>query len=652
MSFEWKRMAAHLKQGMAKGLRPVLACLFLALAAGGAFGASRPTDTAAHPYAPPSHVKLIPQPEGSVLVEASGYRALIGQDGNLHSLRVGETEMLDDRVAISLGSFFYADGPRELGQLAQQGSAFMDATDGTYSVQYRFLPDEIRISLENKSSRPVPYFMVLTPKVTIATHPPTGEAAAAPANEPWGEVRFATQSGAYLELSGGTRIWGPWLGRQVWEVSRIPPQGRREVRLRAGLGEPPKATLEQLVGMRAAVPDDNALVPPDEPIQLQIAIDNRSERTLDGLLSLELSASRSELVVYSSSAVALPAKQVTETGLRWEVSAPDFYQARVTVLAEGKEVATARAMAGYRVKDIEPSATRPPDFEQFWNRLLAEVGDGPPDFRMVLDESRSRRGVSVWVVQYAGIAHKTIHGWYLVPRRPGPAPAILYLSGYGARPIHPPLALARRGYAILAIDVRGNPVDRARPRPFEDYCTQGIESPDTYVYREIVAHALRAIRFLRAREEADPEQIAVLGVSEGGGLALLLSALHPDIRAVAADAPMLCDFPLSVRSAAWPYTEIARYIRRHPGAASRVARTLSYFDAVNFAPNIKCPVLLRVGLLDPVSLPAAVYGLANVLPGPAEVIPFPEAGHDVGGEELWNHKFEWLAKILGPEPLS
>ncbi len=60
--------------------------------------------------------------------------------------------------------------------------------------------------------------------------------------ERWGAVRFQTESGAYLELTGGTRIWGPWLGRQVWEVSQVPPRGKQEVRFLAGRGEPPSAT--------------------------------------------------------------------------------------------------------------------------------------------------------------------------------------------------------------------------------------------------------------------------------------------------------------------------------------------------------------------------------------------------------------------------
>jgi cephalosporin-C deacetylase len=588
------------------------------------------------------------QQEGSLLVEAAGYRALLGKDGNLHSLRVGGAEMLDDRVAISLGSFFYADAPRVLDRMTQQGATAVDATDGTYSVRYRFLSNEIRIVLTNSGTGPVPYFVVLAPEVAIATNLRTSEAGAAPANEQWGEVRFGTGSGAYVDLVGGTRIWGPWLGRQVWEVSAIPAGGRKEIRLRAGVGEPPKLTLEQLVGMRIEVTSDDALVSAGEPIELEASVDNRSERTLKGLLSLELSGSRSKLTIYSSSPLELPAKKVTKTRLQWRVSKPDFYSARATLSTERKEIAKTRVTAGYRVPEIEASVKHPRGFREFWDRFLAEIGEAPPQFRMALDQRQSRRRVNVWVAQYESVGGRTIHGWYLVPRGSGRSPAILYLSGYGARPIAPPVALAGHGYVVLAIDVRGNRVDRLRGPSVDTYATDGIEYPERYVYREIVGHALQGLHLLRARGEVDPDRIAVVGVSEGGGLALLLAALRDDVRAVAADAPMLCDFPLSVESAAWPYTEIAGYIREMPAMRSQVEATLAHFDVANFAPDVKCPVLLSVGLLDPVSLPAAVYGCANHLGGPKEVKVLPHAGHEGGGGDLWEYKLEWLAKTLGP----
>ena len=591
---------------------------------------------------------LTSQPDGSFAVAASSYQAIIGADGNLHSLRVGETEMLDDKTAISLGCFFYADGPRRLTQLQRRGGpAALRATDGTYAVRYRFAEDGIGLTLENAADKPVPYFVVLSSAITVAARPGTSEAAAVPANERWAAARLIAANGAYLELSGGTRLWGPWLGRQVWEVSQVPARGRQEVRISAGSGPPPRATLEQLIGVRVDVLPNTGLVDTGESIEMVVSLDNRSNHDLQATLSAELSGCRGDMVVFTTSPVEMPAQRVTEKTVRWQVASPDFYEMRVTALSGGHEVGEARAVAGYEVSRILPQVTPPDDLDEFWRQLREEAGTESPEYTLTRDDRLSRADVDVWLVQYRSIGGKTIFGWYAAPANAHQLPALLYLSGYGARPVEPPVALARKGWVALAIDVRGNRLDRLRPRPFEDYCTEGIDAPDTYVYRQIVGHALRAIEFLRGREEVDPDRVAVAGVSEGGGVGLIVAAISPHVAAVSADAPMLVDLPLSLRAAAWPYTEITHAMSRSPAAASRIAATLSYFDVVSLAPQIRCPVLLSIGLLDRVSLPAAVYGLYNVLPGPKEIRSFPQAGHEGGGEDYWTYKLEWLSRALG-----
>lgn len=627
------------------GLRPLLACLVSCLLAGPALAGVE----AGPPRARPGSPALLPQPEGGFACEGESYRALIGPDGNLHSLRVGDTEMLDDRIAISLGAFFYADGPRKLETITTPGPTVLEATDGTFRAVYRFRRGDVRITLTSQGTA-APYFVVLSPLITVVSNPRTEEAAAAGCTESWGDARFSTEKGAYLELTGGSRIWGPWLGRQVWEVSRVVPGQSVQIRLTAGTGPPPKPTLEQLVGAHAEVAAPDGIVHVDNPILLQVSVENRSDTPLESQVSMELSACRGDQVIYATAPLPLPAKQTAATSFNATVDAPDFYHARITVSALGRELATARAAAGYRVAEIAPKVERPADFRDFWQRLASEVGDEAPDYRLDLMENRSRGEVQVWVARYPSLASKTISGWYLQPQSPGPHPGIVYLSGYGARPVVPPVALAEQGYAVLAIDVRGNAVDRPRPHPFEDYSTIGIDSPNSYVYREIIGHALGAVHLLASRQGVDPRRIAVVGVSEGGGLGLILAALSPQVRAVAADAPMLCDFPLSLRSAAWPYTEIVRYMQRRPEAAAQVTRTLTYFDVVNFAPEIKSPVLLSTGFLDPVSLPAAVYGVFNVLGGPKEIRPYPEAGHEGGGHSLWAYKLDWLKRALATAP--
>jgi cephalosporin-C deacetylase len=603
------------------------------------------------------------RPDGSVAVVAPGYRATVGPDGNLHSFAVRDSELLDDSVAISLGAFLYGDGPLKPGALTGVSPNLWRVAGQGCSVEYEFTNREIRISLGNTGARPLTYFMVLSADIAAAVSISTGEVAAAPATEAWPEVRFATAGGIYVELFGGTRIWGPWMGRQVWEVSRIRPGETAVVRVRGGVGGPPRATLPQLVGLTARVLGQDAITPAGRPVEVEAQVENRSDAELAGQVSLELSGCRSDLLVTAASPVKLPAKQSTRTSFAIPVQAPDFYTARLVLTVDGRTVGKATAAAGYKVSEIRPSVSRPDDFGEFWQRLLSEAGSGPPTYHLDPDERRSQEGIIAGVMEFEGLGGKNIYGWYLrpaggrsAPERLGPDeaparyPAILYLPVYGARPVTPPAALAKQGYVVLAPDVRGNAVNVTRPRAFEDYCTVGIASPESYVYREVVGQSLRALRLLATREEVDASRIAVVGMSEGGGVALMVAALAPEVKAVVADAPLLCDLPLSVQAAGWPYTSINRYLQQGPQDRETAGRTLSYFDVANFAPEVKCPVLMTVGFLDQVSLPTAAYGVFNLLAGPKEMRPLPTVGHEGGGEDVWNYKLAWLAKTLEQEP--
>ena len=46
---------------------------------------------------------------------------------------------------------------------------------------------------------------------------------------------------------------------------------------------------------------------------------------------------------------------------------------------------------------------------------------------------------------------------------------------------------------------------------------------------------------------------------------------------------------------------------------------------VNFAPRIKCPALVSLGLIDTVCRPTGIYAAFNQIPGPKELVVLPDA---------------------------
>ena len=82
------------------------------------------------------------------------------------------------------------------------------------------------------------------------------------------------------------------------------------------------------------------------------------------------------------------------------------------------------------------------------------------------------------------------------------------------------------------------------------FLTRGIGSRETYHYRRVFADAERAVEAARSLELVDSARVGVVGISQGGGIALAVSGLVPDLAAVVARVPFLCDFPrASVRAA-------------------------------------------------------------------------------------------------------
>jgi cephalosporin-C deacetylase len=154
----------------------------------------------------------------------------------------------------------------------------------------------------------------------------------------------------------------------------------------------------------------------------------------------------------------------------------------------------------------------------------------------------------------------------------------------------------------------------------------------TYAYRGFYVDAWRGIDFLLSRPEVDPARIGVTGTSQGGGLTITTAAMRPEIRAAAAGAPYLCGFMDAIElTHTYPYEEINDYLRLHPDRRPAVEETLAYFDGLNFADKIACPIIVNIGLQDNVCPPETGYALFNKIGAKDKrLYTYEGHGHDAG----------------------
>src|SRR2546425_1205695 len=129
-----------------------------------------------------------------------------------------------------------------------------------------------------------------------------------------------------------------------------------------------------------------------------------------------------------------------------------------------------------------------------------------------------------------------------------------------------------------------------------------------------------------------PARLGVTGSSQGGGLTITTAAMRPEIRAAAAGAPYLCGFLDAIElTHTYPYEEINDFLRLHPESRHAVEETVAYFDGINFADKITCPIIVNIGLQDNVCPPETGYALFDRIGAEDKrLYPYDGHGHDAG----------------------
>jgi cephalosporin-C deacetylase len=264
-------------------------------------------------------------------------------------------------------------------------------------------------------------------------------------------------------------------------------------------------------------------------------------------------------------------------------------------------------------------------------------------------------------VTFNGFGGHPIRGWLHLPASTEPAErlaAVVQFQGYngGRGLVHEHLFWALAGYAHFVMDTRGqgsgwsvgatpDPVGSDPSHP--GFMTRGIRAPDAHFYRRVFADAVRAVEAVRSHNSVDPNRVAIVGSSQGGGIALATSALVPDVAAVMSDVPFLCSIARGVEiSDSDPYNEVVRYLRVHRDAREQALATLSYFDGAVFSRRARAPALFSVALMDTICPPSTVFAAYNAYTGPKEIVVYPDNDHEGGGPVHQARQLRWLRDRL------
>lgn len=288
---------------------------------------------------------------------------------------------------------------------------------------------------------------------------------------------------------------------------------------------------------------------------------------------------------------------------------------------------------------MSPASVRPADFDGYWGAVEEELAELPVAAELTHLPLQSNQHSTVYAARFTSIGPYRLFAWFSVPVGDGPFPAVYQLPGYGSVVHVPPYELRQR-YVVLALRHRGQRLsDQPYAAAYPGLLTDGIDSPDSYIYRGIVADCLRGMDFLLSRSEVDAQRIALTG----NDLALLTAALRPQASALHCAPGLFYNAAsLAPKTSAYPLEELNDYTRTYPERAAGMARTLEYFNPLHFADRVRCKTLLVTGSERDFFSPIVLQPLADGLAGP--VAPY-ESAHSSYRDGV--QQAEWLSDHFG-----
>ena len=242
---------------------------------------------------------------------------------------------------------------------------------------------------------------------------------------------------------------------------------------------------------------------------------------------------------------------------------------------------------------------RPADFSNFWDETKRELAAVNPNYTIKKRVDLSNSRADVFTVEFQSLDNLTIRGFLTIPNKRGPFPVMCMFPDYVTE-MKPEFMT---NTAVLTVNVRGigNSRDKIKAE-FPQYLNLDVNNKKRFVYRGVYMDCYRSVDFILKQGHTlnlDTSQILLKGVGQGAGLCAVTAVLSPYIRGIIMERPLLLDIRNMIahaelyKPAYWPATAMIEYCGGKISALTKdmFMKNWDYFDPVNFAPYIPCPIL-------------------------------------------------------------
>lgn len=337
------------------------------------------------------------------------------------------------------------------------------------------------------------------------------------------------------------------------------------------------------------------------------------------------------------------------------MKAPGFMDLRLTATYNGQRYQH-HVKVGFEPERLTPYTQNPDDFDAFWTSTLQEARRTPLKATCERVGKYETEETECFLIKLQTDRHHSIYGYLTRPRQQADGtvgqryPVVLCPPGAGIKTIKEPmrrLFYAKSGFIRFEMEIHGLHPELSEST-FKDisnafsgengYVQNGLDSRENAYLRHVYVACIRALDYLCSLPEWDGRNVFVQGGSQGGALSLVTAALDERVTACAANHPALSDMAgyLANRAGGWPHLN-----RQNQMLTPEKVATLQYYDVVNFARRIKCPVRMTWGYNDNTCPPTTSYIVWNLITAPKDALVTPINEHWTSEETERSH-MEWL----------
>ncbi len=299
-----------------------------------------------------------------------------------------------------------------------------------------------------------------------------------------------------------------------------------------------------------------------------------------------------------------------------------------------------------------PELTRKGDFDEFWKKTIQQTKAVPLRAEKILIDYHSNH-IKVYDISYNGMDDTRINGWFIVPTfvKKDKYPCLIHYHGFSGSRGEPSefMHWIMMGFAVLSVDCRdqggktGNCASYTQGFALNN-ASRGIHSNFEYYYRSVYMDSVKAIDFAIEQEEVDASKIVLEGASQGGALAMAVSALDDRPTLAMVDVPSNSNIVSRIEGYHGAFSSVTEYLKKYPLETDSVMDTLSYFDTMNMADKIKCRVLASVALKDEICPAQMYFATYNRICSEKDIVIYPFNGHEGGGAVHTEVKLGYLKK--------